>query len=166
MDSREGGLGLGRGHLWGHLDNLLPHSFNPVLNECKSSRLAWCSNEHYWGFLGCSDGFVGVFSRQVSLDGTITRAFTGRCGRAAGNRSVLVVVVGGWESRGSNGKGTHFLTLANTAGLFMEAESLPEASGCCQLSSWNTNVAAIWLCPPLSESVSNKLEKCMTLLYE
>lgn len=53
---------------------------------------------------------------------------------------VLVVVVGGWESKGSNSKGTDFLTLANTAGLFMEAQSLPEARGCCQLSCWNTNL--------------------------
>ena len=49
---------------------------------------------------------------------------------------VLVVVVGGWESKGSNGKGTGFLTLVNTAGLFTEAELPPEARGCCQLSSW------------------------------
>lgn len=56
---------------------------------------------------------------------------------------VLVVVVGGWESQGSNGKGTGFLTLVNTAGLFTEAESLPEGRSCCQLSSWNTSLTVI-----------------------
>lgn len=75
--------------------------------------------------MGCSGGFVGVFLKQVSVDGTITRAFTGCCGRAAGN--LFWWWVGGRESKGSNGKEIGFLTPANTAGSFMEAESLPEA---------------------------------------
>lgn len=61
----------------------------------------------------------------------------------------LVVTVGGWQSKGLKGKGTGFLTLANTAGLFMEAEPLPEARSCAQLSSWSTSLAVTWSCPPL-----------------
>lgn len=34
---------------------------------------------------------------------------------------VLVVVIGGWESKGWNGKGTGVLTLDNSAGFFTEA---------------------------------------------
>lgn len=42
--------------------------------------------------------FACVFLRQVALGGTVSRAFTACCGRAAGNLSAcLVVVVGGWQ---------------------------------------------------------------------
>lgn len=94
--------------------------------------------------------FAIVFPRQVALDGTISRAFTACCGRAAGSHSAcLAVIVGRWQSKGLKGKGTGFLTLANTAGLFMEAEPLPEARSCCQLSSWSASLAVTWSCPPL-----------------
>lgn len=86
--------------------------------------------------------FAVVFLWQVALDGTVSRAFTACSGRAAGSSACLVVIVGGWQSKGLKGKRTGFLTLANTAGLSMEAEPLPEARSCCQLSSWNTSLAA------------------------
>lgn len=123
----------------------------PVLYGYRlSSWFAWCINEHVQGFWGCPGVCAFVFPRQMALDGTVSRAFTACCGRAAGSRSAcLVVVVGGRQSKGSKGKGTGFLTLASTAGLFMEAEPPPEGRSCCQLSSWNTSLAVTWSCPPL-----------------
>lgn len=72
--------------------------------------------------------FAVVFLWQVALDGTASRAFTACGGRAAGSSACLVVIVGGWQSKGLEGKRTGFLTLAKTAGLSMEAEPLPEAA--------------------------------------
>lgn len=69
--------------------------------------------------------------------------------QAVSHSACLVVVVGGRQSKSLKGKGTGFLTLVNTAGLFMETEPPPEARSCCQLSSWNTSLSVTWSCPPL-----------------
>lgn len=62
---------------------------------------------------------------------------------------VLVVAMGGWETKGWNGKGTGFLTLDNSAGFFTEARSPSEARGCCKLSFWNISLSVTGSWPPL-----------------
>lgn len=85
----------------GNLDNTLMRSFIPVLHGYRVSPwFAWCINEHVQGFGRCPGVRAFVFLRQVALDGTISRAFTACCGRAAGSQSLCLFGGGsGWEAK-------------------------------------------------------------------